>query len=254
MKLAILVLCVALLATLPFTYAEPSSTYTIALEGGRWTRTTITVKIPQTPAEAHEAVIWAMETWNWAQEWFTKTYYSNNSVRYTFVEANSSANVQFHFQTTLVRCGAELASGCTKLSNGIGIAVTLDIAIMTGSSQDAAIEGIAEHEFGHVLGLGHTTIEDDLMCAPTANSSCSGTYIVNGRLQNAPSTLDLYAVHILAITNRLPAKIMLPSNIPYVQWAVQPVPELTSNAIVFISALASASLAVGLRRKCFSES
>jgi hypothetical protein len=227
------------LVLLPAAFAQNTTTYTIALAGGRWNTHTITVKIPQSPEKAHEAVVWAMETWNLAQVWFAQKYtwvVAPNSPAYTLVESNTTALVQVTFAKSAyaVNCGGVWASGCTWYHNGVGTRVEIAAQENPDGSLDPEfeIQYIAEHEFGRVLGLEGSNITSDLMY-PVKGI----VYAENGILQNAPSTLDLYAVHFLiSSSGSVPRSIALPASITYIPWVIQPVPEFSAGFIVLISA------------------
>jgi hypothetical protein len=238
-----------ILVLLPAAFAQNTTTYTIALAGGRWNTHTITVKIPQSPEKAHEAVVWGMLVWNLAQVWFAQKYYPD-SPTYTLVESNTTALVQVAFAKPgyAINCGGVWADGCTWYHNGVGTQVEIVAQSNPDGSVDSqpGIQYIAEHEFGHVFGLQSTTLRSDLEWP-----NRTAIYSENGILQISPSTLDLYAVHFLiSSTGRVPASVALPSSIPYIMWPVQPVPEFSAGFIVLICALLSACLVLaGIRSK-----
>jgi hypothetical protein len=227
------------LVLLPAAFAQnTSSPYTIQLAGGRWGTHTITVKIPQSPEKAHEAVVWAMETWNLAQVWFAQKYtwvVTSNSPTYTLVESNTTALVEVTFSKPgyAIDCGGVSASGCTWYHNGVGTRVEIAAQETSDGSLDPEfrIQYIAEHEFGRVLGLESSNITSDLMYVKGI------VYAENGILQNAPSTLDLYAVHFLiSSSGSVPHSVTLPASITYIPWAIQSVPEFSAGSIVLICA------------------
>jgi hypothetical protein len=250
MKLAILVLCVAMLVTLPFIYAQALSTYTIALEGGRWTHYTITVKI-QPPAQNYfntkfyqDLVVRAFLIWNRALQEFTNTYYPRTHI-YNFTETTTSPDVTVNLVFGTI---SNKYQGMTFLSNGIGTKIALSVTYDTQGklkiNSDLFIAS-AKHEVGHVLGLGHTALLDDIMY----NGS-------SGFVYNAISTLDAYAVYYLAYSKgSVPASITLPSNIDYDYivcdpYSCRPIPEFpVANSTLLISLLASTSIVIGLRSK-----
>jgi hypothetical protein len=177
-----------------------------------------------------------MQTWNNAQQWFAKKYYPNSRI-YTFQESPNGM-VKVTFTNNLTRCGKSWGAGCTYLTYGIGRNVTLWIR-----TSQPAIQGNSEHELGHVLGLDHTTISSDLMYYHP------DIYSDNNGLDNTPSTLDLYAVHLLATSSgQVPASVTLPSNIPYLRWITGVnVPEFPSSFLILSATLIS--LAVGIERR-----
>ena len=143
-----------------------------------------------------------MQIWNQAQEWFAKEYFPNSSV-YTFDGGNSSAPVQVRLlnQSTLVGT----FQGWTDYREQNSVMVSANVTIAAWNSKQAVLI-LSLHELGHVLGLGHVSCcERDLMDPyPLTNSASS-----------VPSTLDLYAVHILASGDQVPIHVLLPKNIPY---------------------------------------
>jgi len=90
------------------------------------------------------------------------------------------------------------------------------------------VTSCAAHELGHILGLGHPPVELDLMSALVVPA--------------APSTLDLYAVHLLAGGLKERTIVTLPSDIAYVA-----VPEFSDLTVTVAAVLVS--LAVVVRRR-----
>jgi hypothetical protein len=224
-------------------FAQNTNTYlssTIPLEGGRWNTHTITIQIPASPVRSHEAILWAMETWNSAQEWFATKYFPNSST-YKFLEVISGASVTITYPkpSYLVYCSGQWASGCTSYPNGVGGKGT-KVTIAVQATQSGAelpqseIQFIAEHELGHVLGIGHPKLPSDLMYPHTSIDIIS------------PSTLDLYAVHYLITTKgTVPATITLPYDIPYIQSVIEPIPEFNMPLVIIGVTLVSCAFCLG---------
>jgi len=154
----------------------------------------VNIAVPATPKWAHDAALDAMKIWNEGQLWFKEKYFKTGRV-YTFSESASGIEVRFVYRDQS-STGVVLE---TPKSRVISLRLT-DSNNNTISS--VVLASCAAHELGHILGLGHTSVHLDLM---------SGLVI-----PGAPSTLDLYAVHLLAGDLRERVIVTLPGDIPYV--------------------------------------
>lgn len=178
----------------------------IEVYGGRWPDYTIGVKIPATPAWMRGVVLDAMAAWNQAQKWFTERYFPDGKV-YTLVESDAG-KISVRFQnlsqgpqycalgqeTVPVRHGSNIVSGDMVLTAYCkNQALSRDVVFV-----------VAVHEFGHALGIGHVTFEEphDIMRT---------WFEVDMQI----STLDLYAVHLLASGSVQAEVVTLPDSIPY---------------------------------------
>jgi hypothetical protein len=148
--------------------------------------------------------------WNMAQLW-----QSSAGPVYTFVEANNgSATAQVSYQMPNAYAG--IAVGWTNYNfepnSRTSIKSTqtyLDPAVFTEAQANNSTARqlafwLATHELGRVLGLGSILNSRDIM-DPMATPA---------RVQDPPmlSTLDLYAVHVLA-SGSAPAFVTLPDNL-----------------------------------------
>ena len=181
------------------------STFVIPFEGGRWRRYTIPVFIPATPSWAHNVTLRAMNHWNEAQAWFANTYYPQNPY-FTLVEGDNNSKVQVQLSdtpstdyTTYEIVPRPQKDNATIVSAVVHVCTRLDKILF---------HEVAMHELGHVLGLGHVKccIQEDLMY-PIANPYAARQYF--------PSTLDLYALHVLATERTIPNSVTLPIDIQY---------------------------------------
>jgi len=177
---------------------------------GRFSSLVIKISIPTFPAWAHDVVLNATVAWNMAQLW-------QNSAGpvYTFVESNDgSATAKVSYQMPTAYAG--IAVGWTNYNFEPGSRTSvkstqtyLDPNVFNAAqAQNLTARQyafwLAIHELGRVLGLGSILDSHDIM-DPMATPA---------RVQDPPmlSTLDLYAVHVLA-SGSAPAFVTLPSNV-----------------------------------------
>jgi len=66
---------------------------------------------------------------------------------------------------------------------------------------------VIAHELGHVLGLG-----DDVICC---KQDLMNAFPLKNNVSALPTTLDLYALHVLATANSIPSFVWLSNEIPY---------------------------------------
>jgi hypothetical protein len=179
---------------------------------GRNSNLTIRIYIPANPKWAHDLVLNATITWNQAQLWDQQ--HSNPTV-YTFVESDSrSASAKVSF--SMPKAYASFAVGWTdyKFAQGsrtviVSTQTYLDPTVFNQPqvNQTARMYAfrLALHEMGRILGLGSILDGRDLMDP-------------RGTIQRASqppniSTLDLYAIHVLA-TGTAPSFVTLPQGVP----------------------------------------
>jgi hypothetical protein len=205
-KIIIGLLLISAIGLAPTVQAATQTQYTIPLGVSRWNQYEIAFKIQSTPKWAHDTVLVAMNLWNQAQEWFKQAYYPNGLV-YHLSESQNSTN-QVAFENTYSPDYGGYAQGDRNGRTTTRSEVVLVLVYASGReiSPEVLLE-LAVHEFGHVLGLEHTAVLSDIMCSTKLNQ-CENTDNV------LPSTLDLYAVHIIA-EGQLPTSITLPASITY---------------------------------------
>jgi len=206
----LLSLMLAFLVTLPLVHAD-SGPYLIPLEGSQWSSRIIHVHVYGGQDWQQNQTYQAMQIWNQAQLWFAREYFPNSSV-YTFELGDSSAPVQVRLLDSSTVVGSIQAWTDYHAQKGIMESASVKIGVRNSKE---AILLLSLHELGHVLGVGHVSCcERDLMDPyPVANAAAP-----------LPTTLDLYAVHILASGDPVPNYALLPNKMPY---RTMPAAELT---------------------------
>ena len=214
------ILIIMVVIGLPFVNAD-SGPYTIPLEGSRWVTSTIKVHVAGGQAWQRNETLQALQLWNEAQLWFAAKYFPNSSV-YTFKEGDRHATVQVILLNTATVVGT--IQGWTDYSARNGIMESAKVQIGAKNTKEALLT-LSLHELGHVLGIGHVTCcMKDLMNA----------HPVDRQGDPIPTTLDLYAVHVLATSNSTPTAAYLPSNIPYETVPELAAPEFPNFSIILI--------------------
>ena len=201
-KIAMLLIIFAIIIAFPPVHAD-SDAYVIPLEGARWTSNTIQVYISGGEEWQQNQALQAMQLWNQAQLWFAREYFPNSPV-YMFNVGNSSAPVQ----VTLLNASTivENLLGWTDYHKQNGMIESVNVRIAATNSAHALLV-LSSHEFGHVLGLG-----DDVICC---KKDLMNAFPIVNNVSALPTTLDLFALHILAIANAIPSFVWLSNGIPY---------------------------------------
>jgi len=173
-----------------------ATAYSIPVNG-RFVTSRITLKIPSTPKWAHDIVLNASLAWNNGQLWFQHMYFPDGNV-YTFVQSDH-ANVTVTYALPPLCSG--LAVGWTDYTFGpsstaiVSARTYLDPSVFNAAQESNVTARqygfrLALHELGRVLGLGNLIDGNDIM-DPLATPT---------RATQPPmiSTIDLYALHVLA--------------------------------------------------------
>lgn len=247
----LLILLAALSVTaVSVAHAEPTA-HTIPLEGVRWATYVINVNLPAAPDWAHDAVVDALNTWTQAQRWFANKYFPGGQTYDFALSTNSNESA---YERVLVQFigGNDSCAGRTDVSYmERSRAITFANASLPQSYNGKSLDSsdrpwftrLAIRAFGHVLGLDWVDFCDVMQ--PGNDPTCQAS---------SPSTLDLYAVHILA-EGSLPRNVTLPSTIPYMT-----MPQASSQPPYFPMVLLLASFglvscsAVALRKRSAAPS
>jgi len=193
---------------LPVAHADAS--YVIPLEGGRWVSNVIPVHVSGGTVWQQNQALQAMKLWNQAQLWFNDKYFPNSS-GYTFEPGDASAPVQVTMLNSSIIIEGVLGWTDYRLENGIIKSAKVGIA---AAYPEQVVLVLSAHELGHVLGLG-----DDVLCCKKDLMNASP--IVHN-VSAIPTTLDLYALHVLATVSTVPRFVWLANQIPYQSAVMSP--------------------------------
>lgn len=229
-----------LLLILTCAVAMPTPTHATAYSipvNGRFATSRIALEIPSTPKWAHDVVLNASLAWNNGQLWFQHNYFPDGNV-YTFTES-SSANVTVNFAIPAAFGG--LAVGWTDYTFApssttiLSARTYLDPTVFNAAQENNATAKqygfrLALHELGRVLGLGNLIDGNDIM-DPLATPS---------RATQPPmfSTLDLFAVHVLASENTLTSTVIVLNTDQYQLLNAR---SLLTNPNGFVSSISSSA-------------
>ena len=199
------------------------TTYTQPMYQVQWKTRIILVSVPVYPTGGKVAVDetnWAkgiinqsLDIWNSAQAWFVATYFPAHTGQvYTLRLAKNGQTAQV--TVSLVN---QTQYGAVGWTTNFGQQVVFGLNHLNMV--------LAAHEFGHVLGLGDNSVENDLL-----NTAGPGNGSPN------PSTLDLYAAYLQAVSGNSLGEgdtVTLPATIPYSTWTQgAPIPEFPTVGIM----------------------
>jgi hypothetical protein len=212
-----LIVCSLVLVVFAFNArAVVASAYEQPLWGFAWSSRQVPVVVERSPEYAHDVVLQAMQTWNFAQTWFSNTYQISTRP-YTFVEVQEPGDsyVKVTFNQTQTTNDWS-TTRCHYWWNTDGVFyrvrcnITIDLSVKDGTElSPQQLRTLATAGFGFSLGLLNTVFsQTDLL----------NWYSVDHNVV-VPSTLNLYAVALLSMVtsrNDMPrSPVTLPGGIPY---------------------------------------
>ena len=194
------------------TPAHASTQPSIPIDG-RYSTLTIKIYIPTTPKWAHDVVLNATMAWNRAQLWNVA---SESGIVYQFVETDDgSATSKVSFSMPSAYAGIAVGWTIYKYAPGSRTNVISTQTYLTptvfneANAANATARNyafwLALHELGRILGLGSVLDGKDIMEPRYTPARVSQTPNL--------STLDLYAVHVLA-QGSAPTFVTLPDGLP----------------------------------------
>ena len=177
---------------------------------GRYSSLTITISIPSTPIWAHDVVLNASIAWNQAQAWYRTL---PNDYAFSFVES-SQASAVISFSMPQAYVGFAVGWTDYKFAPSSKYIVSSKTYLEpfvfnsaqenNGTARQYAFR-LAVHELGRILGLGSVLDGKDVMDPRSTPARATEPVMF--------STLDLYALEVLASANTPPVSVTLPGGV-----------------------------------------
>jgi len=207
----------------------------IDVEGFRLTKFPLKILVDMNQWSTSEyafAVHEAVDTWFMSIRTYSSSYNDTTLtiMDFTFFVSNINATTDYDIFITFTanEISHEVIGQTSYQWNPISHEILLPVIInLTTYSQTANylfIKNVAMHEFGHALGLGHTSSQ------VTENGPELMYFTTYIDRVIYPSTLDLYGL-IMVYKGNFKQSVQLPANIPYK--IVQPAVDVPSNPMPF---------------------
>lgn len=224
--------------------------YVQPLHGWSWPTTSVPVSIESAATQdMRQAVLDAMTLWNLSQDWFITTYMGGAGQPYKLQESSRTGAdvIMVTFNETQRNPEYWGYTWCNYWWDSQGYftrvdcRISLSLKLLSGKALNKfAMQDLVAHEFGHALGIDHTTISGDLMdpASPSFNRPLF------------PSTLNLYGVYWLWTHHRRFPEKAVSSTIPYQTPPpdIYPpevlIPEFASPAMVILATAAAFTIII----------
>jgi hypothetical protein len=205
------------------------------VEGFRWTKFPLKILVDMnlwsTPDYAY-AVHEAVDTWLMSIRTYSSSYNDTTLtiMDFTFYVSNINATTDYDIFITFTaneispQVIGQTSYHWNPISHEILLPVIINLTTYSQTANYLFIKNVAMHEFGHALGLGHTSSQ------VTENGPELMYFTTYIDRVIYPSTLDLYGL-IMVYKGNFEQSVQLPANIPYEM--VQPAVDVPGNPMPF---------------------